>query len=344
VSRSLRRKLAVRFAVTMAVGLLLVSGVYLSPFWGQRHALLAHLLVVLVATAATLVGTWMVARSALRPVMEITTQATQIAAGTLDQRIVAHADSDEFRGLVAVLNRMLDRLEAAFRGQRRLTADVSHELRTPLTALRGEIEVALRTERTPREYQLVLESALEEIERLTVLSEDLLLITRAESHLLNLERAPVDPNTLVGDAVAQRRRRIEEKGLTVEQRLDPATQPVSLDPGLAARVVDHLLDNAVKYAPVGGRIVVTTAPTAPPGRGVRVAVENSGPGIDPADLPHVFEAFYRADGARTRGTGTGLGLALVAAIARLHGGMARARNRDGHGVTFEVDLPAPTPA
>jgi len=342
VTRSFRRTLAVRFAATMAAGLAALSAVYLSPFWTpQGHVLLAHVLVVVLATGATLIGAWWLAGSAVRPVVEITTQATQIEAGTLDQRIVAHADTEEYRGLVAVLNRMLERLQAAFEGQRRLTADVSHELRTPLTALRGEIEVALRAERSPREYQLVLRSALEEIDRLTTMCEDLLLITRVESHQLAPQRAPTDLRDVVRRTLAQLHRRIEEKDLNVEESLGGAGHAVSLDLALVSRLVDHLLDNAVKYAPVGGRIAVSTEanPSAP---GVRVAVENSGSHIEPEDLPHIFEPFYRVDQARSRGTGTGLGLALVAAIARLHGGTARGRNRSGHGVRFEVDLPAPT--
>ena len=345
MTRSFRRTLAVRFAATMAAGLVGLSVMFWSPLWiGRPHALLGHVAIVLLVAGATLVGAWLVAGSAVRPVMEITEQATRIEAGTLDQRIVAHADTEEYSGLVAVLNRMLERLEGAFAAQRRLTADVGHELRTPLTALRGEIEVALRAIRSPREYELVLRSALEEIERLTVMSEDLLLITRAESHLLEVDRVPTDANTLVRDALAPLRRRIEEKDLTVEQALDDAVPTVAVDRGLVSRLVDHLLDNAVKYTPIGGRIVVRTSASVPFERGMHVAVTNSGSQVDPQDLPHIFKPFYRADQARSRGSGTGLGLALVAAIAHLHGGIARATNEDGTGVTFEVDLPAPKAA
>jgi signal transduction histidine kinase len=329
--------LAVRFAATMAAGL---AGLWIA----RPHAAVGYVAVVTLAAGATLVGAWLIAGSAVRPVLEITDQATRIEAGTLDQRIVAHADTEEYRGLVAVLNRMLERLEHAFEAQRRLTADVGHELRTPLTALRGEIEVALRALRSPREYQLVLRSALEEIDRLTVMSEDLLLITRAEAHLLSVDREPTDPNTLVRDALAPLRRRIEEKDLTVEQALDADVPAVAVDRGLVSRLVDHLLDNAVKYTPTGGRIVVRTSPSVPFERGLHVAVTNSGSHVDQKDLPHLFEPFYRADQARSRGSGTGLGLALVAAIAHLHGGIARATNEDGDGVTFEVDLPAPKAA
>ena len=347
-----------RFAATMAVGLAVGS---VALFYGtslvfrrlvdpaigatslhilQRDLLVALVAVVVFGTGAALVGAWQLAGSAVRPVAEITAQAAHIEVGTLDQRIAAHADTDEYRGLVAVLNRMLERLDAAFEGQRRLTADVSHELRSPLTALRGEIEVALRADRSPREYQQVLRSALEEIDDLTTMSEDLLLITRAESHLLTLQRAPTDANAIVRRALEQLHRSIEEKDLTVEQSLDAAARSVPVDPGLVTRLVEHLLDNAVKYTPVGGRIVVGTEAATPAVSGVRVAVENSGPGIAAEDLPHVFQPFYRADRARSPGTGTGLGLALVAAIARLHGGAVRARNQDGRGVRFEVDLPA----
>ena len=334
----------------MAVGLTVASAAlyyqmtaFLGPLAGAQGEMLVVLVgVVLVASGAALFGAWWLARSAVGPVAEITAQAIQIEPGTLNQRIAAHADTEEYRGLVAVLNGMLERLDAAFQSQRRLTADVSHELRSPLTALQGEIEVALRADRSTREYQLVLRSALEEIERLTTMSEDLLLITRAESHLLPLDRVPTDPNAIVRGALEQRHRLIEEKGLAVETALDPAARSALLDPGLVTRLVEHLMDNAVKFAPFGGRIFVQTEADTPARNGVRVAVENSGPGIGAADLPHVFEPFYRADQARSRGTGTGLGLTLVAAIARLHGGAVRARNQDGKGVRFEVDLPGCT--
>jgi two-component system OmpR family sensor kinase len=313
----------------------------LGPLETHGEMLLVLIAVVLVGSGASFVGAWWLAQSAVGPVAEITAQAMQIDPGSLNQRIAAHADTEEYRDLVAVLNGMLERLDAAFQSQRRLTADVSHELRSPLTALRGEIEVALRAERSSRDYQLVLRSALEEIERLTTLSEDLLLITRAESHQLPFDRVPTDPNAIVRTALDQLHKPIEEKGLEVRQSLDPAVKSVSLDAGLVTRLVEHLMDNAVKFAPFGGRILVRTAPGTPAMHGVRVAVENSGPGIAPRDLPHLFEPFYRADPARSRGTGTGLGLSLVAAIARLHGGAVRARNQDGDGVQFEVDLPAP---
>ncbi len=343
---SLRRTLAVRFAATMGGGLLLAAAaayaVALGPAAGMHRELFVVLAaIVVLGTGATLVGAWGLAGSAVRPVQEITEQATRIAAGTLDQRIHAHADTNEYRGLVQVLNGMLQRLDLAFRNQRRLTADVSHELRSPLTALRGEIEVALRAERSPRDYQKVLHSALEEIDRLTELSEDLLLITRAEAGLLTLRRATTDVNQLVEECLEPLRPRAVERELTIDLRLAREAAFATIDAEMIYRLVHQLLDNAVKVTPPGGTIRVVTTPLDG-ADGVSLAVEDTGPGIPRDDLPSVFEPFYRADQARSRGSGSGLGLAMAAAIARLHGGAIHASNVPGGGARFEVEIPSAT--
>lgn len=350
---SLRRTLALRFAATMAAGLLLATGAFywsavralqqsVAPAALRSDLLLVLLSIVVAGTAATLMGAWHFTSSAVRPVEEITAQATRIEAGTLDQRILAHADTEEYEGLVAVLNRMLERLERGFAAQRRLTADVSHELRTPLTALRGEIEVALRAPRTQREYEHVLRSGLEEIDRLTGLSEDLLLVTRAEARLVSPQRVATDLERLVADRLDRLRKKFEERDLSVDRGLHAAQPAVMVDPELIRKLVDHLLDNAVQFTPVGGTIRVQIAPI-PAGGGIRLTVENSGSGIAAADLPHLFEPFYRADLARTRTAsgGAGLGLALVASIAHLHGGLAHASSVPGKSTRFEIDIPAP---
>ncbi len=304
----------------------------------QRDLVLIFAGIVLLGFAATFVGAWSIAGSVVRPVAEITQQATNIEVGTLAQRISAHATTEEYRGLVAVLNRMLERLDGAFQAQRRFTGDVSHELRTPLTALRGEIEVALRADRTPRDYQRVLHSALEEIDRLTTMAEELLLISRAEARLITPRREPTDVHAIVAASLERLRDRIVEKELRVEQAQEDGAGRVEADRGLVTRLVDELLDNAVHYSGVGGRVMVRLErrPDA-----LRLLVEDTGPGIPPADLPHIFEPYYQADRVRTRGAGTGLGLTTAAAIARLHGGAIRAANREQGGARFEVDLPTP---
>lgn len=335
----------------MAAGLLLATGAF---YWSasralqesvpasvlERDLLLVLASIVVAGSAATLMGAWHFTSSAVRPVAEITEQATRIETGTLDQRIQAHADTEEYEGLVAVLNRMLERLERGFAAQRRLTADVSHELRTPLTALRGEIEVALRAPRSQREYEQVLRSGLEEIDHLTELSEDLLLVTRAEAHLVTAQRAATDIEQLVRAKVERFDRQFVERDLDVKVAIQPQP-PVLLDQDLIGRLLDHLLENALQFTPLGGAICVKIEPI-PAGGGLRLVVENSGPGIDAADLPHLFEPFYRIDPARTRTaeSGTGLGLALVASVAHLHGGSARASSIPGKSTRFEVDIPA----
>jgi two-component system OmpR family sensor kinase len=306
----------------------------------QRIMLIVLLGLVLLGTSVTFVGARRLAGSAVQPVVEITRQATHIEAGTLNQRIAAHATTEEYQGLVGVLNRMLDRLGGAFMTQRRFTSDVSHELRSPLTALQGEIEVALRAERSPREYQRVLHSALEEIERMTTMAEELLLISRAEAGLIAPQREPTDVGRLVKAALEKLRPRIEERDLHVENAVGAATGgPVPLDPALAGRLVHELLENAVIHSNPGDRIFVRCdrLPNA-----LRLVVEDTGPGIAPADLPHLFEPYFRADHARTRGSGTGLGLTTAMLIAHLHGGTIRAANRDGGGARFDVELPTPT--
>jgi two-component system OmpR family sensor kinase len=301
----------------------------------QRELIAALAAIVLLGGAVTMVGAWRLADTAVRPVAEITEQAMQLKVGTLDHRIHAHATVAEYSGLVAVLNGMLERLDAAFRAQRRLTADVSHELRTPLTALRGEIEVTLRKVRAPEDYQRALRSVLEEIESMVELTEELLLVTRADANLVPAERHPVEVDTIVREAVDRLAPRLQGKGVRVE--LDLAAPLARVDGVLLARLVDHLLENAMMHAPPKGRVHVTTVASD---GGLRLAVHDSGPGIAEEDLPHLFEPFYRADEARTRGAGFGLGLTVAAAVARLHGGTITATNAPGGGARLEVDLPA----
>jgi heavy metal sensor kinase len=335
----------------MAVGLV---GVSAALYWGttamlrrvaaplaivtqaQGDLIIALAAVVLCGTAATLIGAWRLAGSATRPVKEITEQATLIEAGTLGQRIAAHADTEEHQGLVAVLNRMLERLDRAFHAQQRLTADVSHELRTPLTALRGELEVALRAERSPDRYREVLGSAIEEVDRLSQLTDDLLLVTRADSHALEPHRAPTDVNALVRAALDDLKPRLDAKKVVVSTSLEAGLAGVPLDARLMRRVVHQLIENATKYTPAGGLVRVMTSRT---NGELHIAVEDSGPGIASQDLPHVFEPFYRADPARSRGAGTGLGLTVAAAIARLHGGSVTASTLPTGGARFDVSVP-----
>ena len=298
------------------------------------------LLGILGAIAATTFGgAWWLAGRMVRPVDAIIDQAEGIAHGEPQRGIEAFADTWEYQRLVQVLNRMLTRLEAALETQKRFAADASHELRTPLTALRGQIEVALRRDRSPEEYVTVLDSALEESERLSRIAEDLLTLTRSEAGVLEPQIREVDLSErvkrtvdLLSPAAAGREIRIIGP--------DPAPVLSRVDPDLFDRVVWNLLGNAVDYSTPGGQVEVRLE-TNPEGTALEVA--DTGPGIPEEQLDDVFQRFFRVDESRTHtgdSSGTGLGLAIAKAIVELHHGTIEARNRPGGGTLFRVTLPS----
>jgi signal transduction histidine kinase len=286
------------------------------------------------------VGAYWLAGSAVAPVLEVAEQARVINPDSGTKQITTHTDISEYQSLISVFNDLLTRCDRAFNAQRRLTADLGHELRTPLTALRGEMEIALRSERSPQRYQDVLRSGLEEIDRLTGMCDALLLITQADSHTLSLHRSPTDVNSLMLHSVDKMQREVERRGITVTTSFLYSGEPPLLDADLTARMVAELVENAVNHSPERGRITLGTS------RGdahVRLWVQDSGTGIAPEHLPYLFDAFFRADEARTRSTATGLGLTLAASLARIQGGMITAANVPGSGARFEIDLHVSAP-
>ena len=309
-----------------------------------RQLGLLLLAIVVTVGVTTFPGAWWLAGRAVQPVDAIVDQAEDIAAGSPRRNIEAFADTLEYARLVHVLNRMLGRLEAALETQRRFTADASHELRTPLTVLRGELEVALRRDRTPGEYTRVLRSALEEAERLSRLAEDLLTLTRSEAGAQTLQVEEMDLAEHVGRAVIRFAQQAKEKG--VELSFAPASEVLAeYDSDLMDRVTWNLLGNALKYTPAGGRVEVRVKREA---EAVTLAVEDNGPGIPPGKLESVFDRFVRIDEARTSGgdtsgddtSGTGLGLAIAKAIVGLHQGTISVENRPEGGALFRVTIPA----
>jgi two-component system OmpR family sensor kinase len=301
-----------------------------SVIW--RFAGLAALLALLGAAAA-FGGAFFFARLATRPAREITAQAQAIEAGTLSARITAHAEVVEYASLVAVLNAMLDRLDRAFALQRRFVADASHELRAPLTVLRGDLDVALRRERSAEEYRVVLERMRGEVEDMSALAANLLLLARADAGVPAASLAEVDLSDVAGRVVERAARQAEEAGVSLAAHT--ATTIVRGDPALLERAVGNLVENALTYAPRGCHVTVRCTGA----EGVAtVAVEDDGPGIAPEHAEHVFDRFYRADPARRRDAGSGLGLPIARAIAEAHrGSLALARPRPG--ALFRMTLP-----
>jgi two-component system, OmpR family, sensor kinase len=313
-----------------------------APLTGRNQMLrqLALLLaaITVISGGATFVGGWWLAVRVVKPVDEITSQAEAIGAGTLGQRIAAHADSQEYERLVDVLNTMLARLEASFDAQRRFTADASHELRSPLTALRGEIELALRRDRDPDEYRRVLQSNLQEVDRLTSLAKDLLTLARSDSGVMQPRFQTADVAALCENVLERLRGKANRRGVRF---LSHAPEPVEaiLDPGLLEQLLWNLVDNAVKFSPPGGDVDVSVTRVD---HAVRIRVADQGPGIPAEDIGQIFDRFYRVDRARTAGEtgGTGLGLAIVRAIAEAHGGSVHAGNRSEGGAIFTTVIPA----
>lgn len=295
-------------------------------------------ILVLLTAAGTFAGAWWLAGSAVHPIHEVTDQAEEIGARSLDRRIEAYADTVEYRRLVEVLNTMLSRLQGAFESQRRFTADASHELRSPLTAMRGEIEVALRRPRAPEEYVEVLESSLEETERLSRLSEDLLTLARSDSATLRPNPEHVDALDVVERVVERQGGRARENAITVKVTAEPPTDAV-VDRGMLGQVVWNLLDNALKFSPAGSTVELGLRGD---GEVLTLVVEDSGPGLGDIDEVSVWERFSRGDSARTNrgaGTSTGLGLAIVRALVEAHGGSVAAGNRPEGGARFTVRVP-----
>ncbi len=300
-----------------------------------RRAGVFLLLLTVSLTSATFGGAWWLADRAVRPIHEVMDQAEEIGARSLDRRIHAYADATEYRRLVQVLNTMLGRLQLGFEAQRRFTADASHELRSPLTAMRGEIEVALRRDRSPAEYRDVLKSTLEEVERLSDTSDELLTLARSDARVLVAAPEDIDAAEVVRSVLDRLGGRAAGRSVVLAFRADDHVA-AKVDPGMLGRIAWNLVDNAIRHA----RTRVEVEVAAPEGV-LEVVVRDDGPGLGDMDPDDLFGRFFRADQARTPdGTagGTGLGLAIVRALAEAHGGSASAAPGDGGGSVFTVRM------
>jgi two-component system OmpR family sensor kinase len=290
--------------------------------------------VVLIVGTGTFAGSWWLGARTVRPVHEIIDQTEAISASTLGHRISAHADTREYERLVGVLNTMLDRIDGAFEAQRRFTADASHELRSPLTALRGEVELALRRDRSPEEYRRVLSSALEEAERLSGMAENLLTLARSDAGAIQPRLAQLDLAERVRGVIERLAPRAAARGVDLKVTGDEDLSIVG-DSALLDRLIWNLAENAIKFGSAGGRVDVCLEAR---NGDAWLVVADDGPGIPKDDLDRVFERFYRARGA-VDPEGSGLGLAIVRAIAMAHGGEAIAANGPEGGASFSVRLP-----
>jgi heavy metal sensor kinase len=288
-------------------------------------------------------GGWLLAGRALKPVDRITTTARRIEAENLSERIMVDNWHDEIGRLAATFNEMIERLEYSFERIRQFTGDASHELRTPLTVLKGEIEVALRgRESSAGDMRAVLVSALEEIDRMGAIVNNLLDLARADVGAMTAKPEPVRIDAVARERAELLRRAAEEKGIGLGFSSDGPLM-VRGDRLRLSQLVFNLIDNAVKYTPENGRVDVNVF--SEDGFAV-VRVSDTGIGIAAGDLPHIFDRFYRVDKARTGGGvvggsagGAGLGLSICREIANQHHGSIDVESEIGDGSRFMVRIP-----
>jgi len=281
-------------------------------------------------------GAWLLAGAALRPVERLRAAVAAVPPDQPGRSLDVPATRDELAALARTMNGLLDRISQALERERRLIADASHELRTPLTVLRAELELADRPSRGREELAESVHHAALEATRIARLAEDLLLLARTDqgAPIVRAVAQPLEP--VLREAVAAASVRAGGQ-VRLDLEVDPElVAPVDHD--RLRQAVDNLIDNALRVAPDGGAIRLRA------GRRdgtLEISVSDSGPGFPPEFLPHAFERFHRADGARARQHGgAGLGLAIVKAIAEGHGGHAEAANRPDGGAVVRLLLPA----
>lgn len=275
------------------------------------------------------------AKITLNPVDRIIKTVQKITAESLKLRIQLPGTRDEIERLAATFNDMLDRLEKAFSSQKYFIQDASHELKTPLTILQGELEVTLKRIRTAAEYEEVLKSSLEEIRRISSIVENLLLLARVEDRETGLDVREFNLQRVLQEAVAGMEILAREKSLALSLSPDGAIM-LRGDEQKLKQVFLNLLDNAIKYTPPHGSVSVSASTTA---ESVRITVQDTGIGIPPAELAHIFDRFYRVDKARSS-SGFGLGLSIAKSIVEAHRGTISAESSLNRGATFTVFLPA----
>ncbi|MHB8211650.1 MAG: heavy metal sensor histidine kinase [Acidithiobacillus sp.] len=294
----------------------------------RQALLLAIALALLVAVAAG----YLIARQGLRPVAHLAQIIDELGAGQLHRRVADEHWPSELRTLAANFDRLLGRLETSFNRISRFSADIAHELRTPLHILRGEAEIALSRNRSPADYQACIESAMDEYGRLSRMVDALLFLARAEQPDAQLDTPLLDSREEVAAVCAFYQAMADELDVAL---VNKASGPVTANPGLLRRALGNLLGNALRHTPAGGQVSIRTAiqPSL-----LQIIVSDSGSGIAPEDLPHVFDRFYCADAAR-QGQGTGLGLAIVRSIMQLHGGKVALQSELGMGTTVTLSFP-----
>ena len=303
-----------------------------------EHLRLLLFVTIPLALFITALAAYVITRLAFRPMLGMVETSNRITAKNLHERLTLPAANDEVRLLGETLNRMIGRIDAAFNSQRQFVADASHEIRTPLTVICSELEYAAQRVTDPSVKESI-QTSLSEIDRLTKLSDDLLLLAKLDADQLQLDRRPVRLDELLTECVQRVSGIAEKKNIRLRITIGDIAE-TRADRDKMKSIILNLLDNAVKYSP-SGTVVVASLALKPGEKGrVLLAVTDEGPGIPEEALPHIFKRFYRIDPSRTGGEGSGLGLAIVERLVELHGGTVSVRSTEGKGSEFTVELPA----
>jgi heavy metal sensor kinase len=291
----------------------------------------------IVAVAISFLIGWLIAGLAVRPINTIRNRVSEIMQQKTSQTIPLQRAGSEVQGLVMVINRLLGELRGSLDIHKRFTSDLSHEIRSPLTSLIGNTEVALRKKRSQEEYESLLRDNLVELVRLSRITDNILFLTKADSHLLELRKQRFDVSQLISSVVERFRYRSQRAGVNLVEEHQEGLA-VFGDLNLLEQAFSNLVDNAVKYTPAGGSVIVRTERL---GDEVIVSVQDTGHGIPEIELPHIFDRFYRAEtGQAVKAGGTGLGLSITRWIVEANNGTVEAMSTVGAGTEFMVKLPA----
>ena len=291
------------------------------------------IIMVVLIVFSTFVG-WFVVKIALKGVEEVTQTAIQISSGDFSSRVPITGRGEEIDRLATTFNNMVERIQALVKGMREITDNMAHDLRSPITRIRGIAEMTITSARDNQDYELMAGSIVEECDRLLGMINTMLDISEAKAGLSKLNISKVNISKIVEETCEIFQPVAEDKNTKIIKRLEH-NMFILADNQKLQRVVSNLLDNALKYTPAGGTIIVTVEGDADQ---VVVSVNDNGIGISRDDLPHIFRRFYRCDRSRSQ-PGTGLGLSWARAIIQAHGGQISARSTLNERSTFTVTLP-----
>lgn len=305
-----------------------------------RELFAAYMIAFPVVILLSMIGGWLLARFSLKPVDKITTAAHEITAHNLNQRLPMPSSNDEIARLTATLNEMIERLQDSFEQIRRFTSDVSHELRTPLAILMGELELALRSPKTPGQYVETITSAMEEVTRLSKVVQSLLDISRAETGQVRINFEPLNLSATIRDIAEDMQILAEEKGIKLDSIVEDNVT-IYADDVRIHQLLINIIDNSIKYNRPNGSVLVRMQRDE--GYAI-IRISDTGVGIPKDNIEHIFERFFRVDKSRSRDVeGTGLGLAIVKWIVEAHNGEINVESEFGKGTMFTITLPFEQP-